>query len=332
MSENDLISIIIPIYNVEKYLKECLDSILGQTYKNLEIILVDDGSPDNCGNICDEYLKKDSRIKVIHKTNGGLSDARNHGINIATGEYICFVDSDDYVDKYYVEKLYNAIKSKNLKLAQCNILNVNNQKDIIEKLGYDDYCIKSGKEIIREQYGKHVVENTVVWNKIYKKELFTDIRFPIGKIHEDEFVTYKILYTLDKVAIINDYLYNYRENDNSITKKKFNLKRLDCLIAYKEKIFFFKGKDEDIFIKALIKYIDMAKMDYLKGVRNISNFKDIEKDFLKEYRKVYMLLIRQKKISIKYKLKNLLFAISPDIYLFIKNKQITKNDKGSLII
>ena len=137
---------------------------------------------------------------------------------------------------------------------------------------------------------------------------------------------------MSKIAIINDYLYNYRENDNSITKKKFNLKRLDCLIAYKEKIFFFKGKDEDIFIKTIIKYIDMAKMDYLKCVRNISSFKDIKKDFLKEYRKVYMLLLRQKKISIKYKLKNLLFAISPDTYFFIKNKQITKNEKGSSII
>ena len=106
----DLISVVVPIYNVENYIKKCVDSILSQTYKNLEIILVDDGSPDNCPQICDEYAQKDNRIKVIHKENGGLSDARNAGIDISKGKFITFIDSDDYIEKDYVEVLYNSIK------------------------------------------------------------------------------------------------------------------------------------------------------------------------------------------------------------------------------
>ncbi len=318
MSENDLISIIIPIYNVEKYLKECLDSILGQTYKNLEIILVDDGSPDNCGNICDEYLKKDSRIKVIHKTNGGLSDARNHGINIATGEYICFVDSDDYIDKYYIEKLYMTIKKEGVKLAQCNILRVDDEKNILKKIGYEKKVVKSGKNIIKEQYGVHVIENTVVWNKMYAIELFKDIRFPVGKIHEDEFTTYKILYNLDKVAIIDDYLYYYRENDDSIMKQKFNIRNLDRLDAYKDKMYFFQKRETDIFIKALIRYIEEIKTDYMKAKKYMVNFNEFKDKLLNEYRRVYYLLIKQKKISLKYKIKMFVFYISPNLHIFLK--------------
>lgn len=318
MNENDLVSVIIPIYNVEKYLKECLETILSQTYKNLEIILVDDGSPDNCGNICDEYAKKDSRIKVIHKTNGGLSDARNHGIDIANGKYICFVDSDDYIDRYYVEKLYKAVKNNNVKVAQCSILKIDDNKNIIEKYGYDNFCIKSGKEIIREQYSKHVVENTVVWNKMYEKELFDNIRFPVGKIHEDEFTTYKILYDLKKVAIINDYLYNYRENNNGIMKQKFNIKKFDRLYAYKEKMEFFQNKEEDIFVKVLMRYIEEIRFDYINSKKYISNFHEYKSKLLKEYRRVYSILIMQKNISKKYKIKLLVFYISPNLYMFLK--------------
>lgn len=318
MSDNDLISIIIPIYNVEKYLTECLQSLLAQTYKNLEIILVDDGSPDNCGKICDKYAKKDSRIKVLHKKNGGLSDARNNGINIATGKYICFIDSDDYVDKCFIEKLYRNMKKDNVKLIQCNILRVDEKCNILKKVGYDTCEIKSGKEIIKEQYGVHVIENTVVWNKMYAKELFDDIKFPVGKIHEDEFVTYKIIYNLDRVAIINDYLYNYRENNNSIMKQKFNVKKLDRLEAFKEKMLYFQNREKDIFIKALIRYIEEAKTDYLMSKKYIPNFEELKKDLLSEYRRAYNLLIRQKNISIKYKIKMLIFYILPELHIFLK--------------
>lgn len=316
----ELVSVIVPIYKVEKYLNNCIESIIKQTYKNMQIILIDDGSPDNCGKICDEYKLKDARIEVIHKKNGGLSDARNCGIDMARGKYIVFIDSDDYIDKYYIEKLYMAIKKEGVKLAQCNILRVDDEKNILKKIGYEQNEIKSGKEIIKEQYGVHVIENTVVWNKMYEIELFKDIRFPIGKIHEDEFTTYKILYNLEKVAIINDYLYFYRENENSIMKQNFSIKKLDRIDAYKEKMIFFKTKEKDIFIKTLIRYIEEIKSDYINAKKYIPDFNKLKKSLLNEYRHTYNLLTLQKEISIKYKLKMFVFYISPKLHLFLKKK------------
>ena len=314
----ELVSVIVPIYKVEKYLNNCIESIIKQTYKNMQIILIDDGSPDNCGKICDEYKLKDARIEVIHKKNGGLSDARNCGIDMARGKYIVFIDSDDYIDKYYIEKLYMAIKKEGVKLAQCNILRVDDEKNILKKIGYEKKVVKSGKNIIKEQYGVHVIENTVVWNKMYAIELFKDIRFPVGKIHEDEFTTYKILYNLDKVAIIDDYLYYYRENDDSIMKQKFNIRNLDRLDAYKDKMYFFQKRETDIFIKALIRYIEEIKTDYMKAKKYMVNFNEFKDKLLNEYRRVYYLLIKQKKISLKYKIKMFVFYISPNLHIFLK--------------
>lgn len=132
--KEDLISIIVPVYKVENYLSKCLDSMICQTYKNIEIILVDDGSPDNSGKICDDYAKKDSRIKVIHKENGGLSDARNAGLKIATGKYIGFVDSDDYISVEMYEKLYNQAKKEDADIACCNYYRVKMEKNLIKEL------------------------------------------------------------------------------------------------------------------------------------------------------------------------------------------------------
>jgi len=217
--KSDLISIIVPIHNVEKYLEECIKSLINQTYQNIEIILVEDGSPDNCGKICDEYAQKDARIKVIHKENGGLSDARNCGIEVATGKYITFVDSDDYVSKYYVQKLYNAIIENDVKVSQCNLIRVEEDGKEIEKVGYEENQIKDTKEMIKDLSREHW-ESIIACSKLYDIELFQKIRYPVGKIHEDAFVTYKILYNTDKIAIVNDYLYYYRQLQNSITKRK----------------------------------------------------------------------------------------------------------------
>ena len=263
--ENQLISIIVPIYNVEKYLKKCIESIINQTYKNIEIILVDDGSPDNCGIICDEYSQKDKRIIVIHKENGGLSDARNKGIDIAKGDYLTFIDSDDFVNIDYIEKLYNSIKLNNTKLAQCGISKVNENNEIIEKLNYDENYIKTSHEILNELYGKHLIENVVVWNKMYAKELFKNIRFPVGKIHEDEFTTYKLIYYSKNVAIVSDSLYNYRQNNASIMGRKFNIKRLNLLEALEQRIQFFWDKNEkDLYEKSVKVYLEQLRMYYIK--------------------------------------------------------------------
>ena len=181
MKESDLISIVVPIYKVEKYINKCIESILNQTYKNLEIILVDDGSPDNCGKIADEYAKKDNRIKVIHKKNGGLSDARNAGIDIVKGKYIAFVDSDDYIEKEYIEIMYNAIRTNKVKIVQCGINKVNDDGKVLDSYGYLDNELINSKRIIEEKYTKYPISNVVAWNKLYSTDLFKDIRYPVRK-------------------------------------------------------------------------------------------------------------------------------------------------------
>lgn len=320
--ENQLISIIVPIYNVEKYLKKCIESIINQTYKNIEIILVDDGSPDNCGIICDEYSQKDKRIIVIHKENGGLSDARNKGIDIAKGDYLTFIDSDDFVNIDYIEKLYNSIKLNNTKLAQCGISKVNENNEIIEKLNYDENYIKTSHEILNELYGKHLIENVVVWNKMYAKELFKNIRFPVGKIHEDEFTTYKLIYYSKNVAIVSDSLYNYRQNNASIMGRKFNIKRLNLLEALEQRIQFFWDKNEkDLYEKSVKVYLEQLRMYYIKTKKYIRNSKEIQQDIKRKYKIEYKKFMKVKEKTFKEMLKAKIFYFCPDLYYIIKKNK-----------
>ena len=261
-----LVSIIIPIYKVEQYLVDCIQSVCNQTYKNIEIILVNDGSPDNCGKICDDYAKKDKRISVIHKENGGLSDARNNGINIARGDYITFIDSDDYVETTFIEELYNAIEKNNSDISICNINVVDENGNKIGKLGFKDNIIVDGKQIVKgicEQ--KNIVESIVAWNKMYSSKILKKYKYPVGKIHEDEFLTYKILYQAESVAIINKYLYNYRKNNQSIVGKKFNQQRLDLLEALSERLGFYKNNKEDyLYLMTLKIYLNQLIEYYIK--------------------------------------------------------------------
>ena len=188
----DLISVIVPIYKVEKYLEKCILNIVNQTYSNLEIILVDDGSPDNSGKICDEYARKDSRIKVVHKLNGGLSDARNAGIEIATGKYIAFVDSDDYIEEKMISKLYDLLKANDADVSACNICKFYEDKEI--ELDENEEIVKSYPPeqailltILDDSFGNYA------WNKLYRSELFSDVRFPFKRRYEDIATIYKIL-------------------------------------------------------------------------------------------------------------------------------------------
>lgn len=225
--KNDLISIVVPVYNVDKYLEKCLNSILNQTYDNIEIILVDDGSKDDSGKICDIYKEKDNRIKVIHKTNGGLSDARNIGIDNVNGKYITFVDSDDTIEKNYIEYLYNLLKKNNTKLSICNYNVVSNNKVIpyIKK----DYEIKLDKvtalgELLRER-----LFSVSSCAKLYDVELFNDVRFPIGMLCEDNGTTYKLIEKCDYVSYGSKSKYNYYKRDNSIMTSSFNERKFDLI-------------------------------------------------------------------------------------------------------
>ena len=225
----DVISVIIPIYNVEKYLRKSLDSVINQTYKNLEIILVDDGSKDSSGSICDEYAKKDNRIKVIHKENAGLSAARNDGLDIATGKYVMFIDSDDYFENSSCELLYNVIKEKDADYVSGNYIHVTHDGIKWEKPVFDTEMYDNFKLSIKDYQKSFFVMNSVVWNKIFKREFIEHykLRFVPGAIAEDAiFSTFCYVHT-DKGYYINDIVYNYRQNQANVsistnaTKKYF---------------------------------------------------------------------------------------------------------------
>ncbi len=229
---NDLISVIVPVYNVEQYLSECIKSILNQTYTNLEILLVDDGSTDNSGIICDEFTSMDNRIKVIHKINGGLSSARNVGIESAHGNYYSFIDSDDYVENTFLECLYRKSLQEDADICECSFFRLKMNNMIRERIF--DYETLDHETAVRRLLAIPYESFVVIWNKLYRKELFDKIRFPEGKLHEDEYTTYKLLYEANKVAYVNMNLYIYRIRDKSITNSEFNSKRLEVLECIEE--------------------------------------------------------------------------------------------------
>lgn len=227
MTTEDLISVIVPVYMVEEYLQDCVDSILKQTYQNFELILVDDGTPDSSGRMCDEYAEKDSRVKVIHKDNGGLSDARNAGIEVATGKYITFIDSDDVVASNYLEIMYQLAQNYQAELVQGKLTRN------LESLGEISQS--------HQQFDKtdDVMKNYLLFkdlqgyacNKLYAMRLFKDLglRYPVGMIQEDAWVTYKALYEAKGVVLTDSFTYFYRVNPESIMNGKFNPKRFDIL-------------------------------------------------------------------------------------------------------
>ena len=227
------ISVIVPVYNVERYLTRCIDSILAQTYQNFELILVDDGSTDGSGTLCDSYMKKDSRIKVIHKKNGGLSDARNSGIDAAEGEFLSFIDSDDWVRPDFLNILHgNAVQYG----ADASVVNLHKEYDDgrIEKLNRVSEELLSREEALQNLYRIGIYIN-VACNKLYKSALFSDIRYPVGKLHEDGFTTYKLLYKANRVYYSNADLYCYYQRSGSIMNQPFTERRLDEYEVYKER-------------------------------------------------------------------------------------------------
>lgn len=231
IEESDTISVVIPVYKVEKYLDRCIRSVVSQTYSNLEIILVDDGSPDQSGKICDEWAKKDKRITVIHKENEGLSDARNAGLDIASGEYIAFVDSDDYINPEMYRRMYDKLKENNADLSICGYCRVDELND--SGLRIDNVCV--GEIIDKKEALRNICKSSAyvaVWNKLYKRHLFQNIRFPKGKIEEDLFVMPRIFDNCSKIVSVSDNYYYYMQSPNSISRGNKAVRHLDGIEAY----------------------------------------------------------------------------------------------------
>ncbi len=222
--ENQLISVIVPVYNVEEYLKQCLDSILEQTFSNYEVILINDGSTDSSGLICQEYAEKDSRIRYFEKENGGLSDARNYGIEQAQGEYLTFVDSDDFLDKMHLNVLYTALVSNNVDISIVNYANYQTSNATFYLHTFGEYYEKnySSEELLDNLaiLERNDLSFSTIWGKLYKRSVFSFLRFPKGVIGEDVALIYKIYTQVDKIVYAHKDTYIYRENDSGITKSK----------------------------------------------------------------------------------------------------------------
>lgn len=228
---NELISIIVPVYNVEQYLIKCVDSIINQTYTNIEIILVDDGSTDSSGFLCDSLSKKDPRILVYHKENGGLSSARNFGIEKVRGAYLGFIDSDDYIDPDMYETLYNLIKKDNSDVSMCGLYNIYaNRRD--EQVNEVKTYLLNPEEAIKMVLDSKITSVTAV-NKLYKKQIFNDLRYDFGKTSEDAFIIVRLLDKCKLISVTNERKYYYYHRYNSITKKPFSEKSLDVIDAYR---------------------------------------------------------------------------------------------------
>ena len=279
--EKALISIIIPVYKVEKYLEKCIQSVINQTYENLQIILVDDGSPDNCGKICDEYAKKDHRIEVIHKSNGGLSDARNKGLEIAKGEYIGFVDSDDYIEADMYEVLYNLLKQYNADVSICNFYTVSQGKIAIKNAdnGINEY---NRIEILKEILLDRNIQS-YAWNKLYKKELFDEIKYPIGKKYEDIGTTFYLLEKCNKVVVTGKSEYYYINRQDSIVNNVTESTITDYIELIMQRY---------DYIEENIKELSSYNKDYLKRIlktaeKDIKSLNEVGDYTKKKYEELY---------------------------------------------
>ncbi|MBR6033720.1 MAG: glycosyltransferase [Clostridia bacterium] len=242
------ISVIVPIYNKEKYLKKCIDSILNQSYTNLDVILINDGSIDNSNKICEEYASNDKRIRYISTENRGAARARNTGIETAKGEYISFIDADDYIEQSYFETLINLVNQYQADFAECGFDRVLEGEEYTFPNKKEQIRVMTRKETLIELYGKdddEHVKNVIMCNKLFKRKLFDNIAYVPGRVIDDETIIYKLINKSEKIVDLQDTLYAYVQSSNSIMRNNFSMKRLDDTIdVYDECISFFKDEPE----------------------------------------------------------------------------------------
>ncbi|MBO4601339.1 MAG: glycosyltransferase family 2 protein [Bacilli bacterium] len=302
VSNKPLISVVVPIYNVEEYLDKCVQSIVNQTYKNLEIILVDDGSPDNCPKMCDEWVLKDKRIRVIHKHNGGLSDARNAGIDIAKGEYISFVDSDDYLELSYIDFLYDNLVTYNADISMGKQY-VRYPKKTFNTGTGDIYVLNSHDCFDKLLYSEDF--DVSAWAKLYKTILFNGIRYPKGRLYEDSATTYKLIDKSNIIVLNSKPIYNYIIRNNSISNCIFSEKKMDLITSTNE----------------MCNYITEKYPDLKQGC---------DRRIMYAYLSTLTQLVKSKKTEKKYKIELMKYIKNNRSYV-LKDKRIPKRDRLGLI-
>lgn len=319
-----LISVIIPIYNAELYLKTCIDAVLGQSYTNFEVLLINDGSTDNSADICDEYLKRDNRIKVVHKQNEGSASARNVGLELAQGEYIVFIDADDYIESEYLQILVNKASEENADIVQCDYLSVKNIADIqcIEKknVAYATEVFSNIDFLECFCDKRTYLPIAVLWNKIYRRELFDSLRFPVGRGIDDEYLICQIIYRANKILWIHEVLYYYILSENSQMRSKPSLKRIDGIDAIESQMCFFEEIGQP-------KLYNMIQYRYYATV--IANYYFVERFFpeekkilaeLKKKKKKFYTVLRIKEVNAVDKVLLLIRNYLPRIFEVIHRK------------
>lgn len=308
----DLVSVIVPVYNVENYLRECLDSIVAQTYRSIEVILIDDGSKDSSGEICDEYADKDNRVKVIHKENGGVSAARNTGLDVAKGEWISYVDSDDYIEDTMLETLICLAKENDVELAMCSFKDISECENVTQE---NDIRIFSKDELIYN----YVVRNTDycitegIWDRIYKRVLVDGLRFKTDRINEDILYTMEVFTRAHKAVYTSEKLYNYRAGrEGNITGRKATIDSIkDKIYCSKNsaKILRESGNEELADIFECIHFLEISELLIFNGEKNnddILNYKRYMRPIVKK-------VLNYKNVSRKIKAKLLLVLINPSL-------------------
>lgn len=335
MKVEPLISVIVPVYNGAAYIALCFQSILAQTYKNFELIIINDGSQDNSKEICDYYASQDNRVKVFHQENHGLSAVRNRGIKEANGEYIGFVDSDDCIhpDMYKV-LMINLLKT-NAGISMCNFKKVfdrnieNNEYDESE-LDQQKVSLISQQEAFGHLFDEMNVSFVVPWNKLYKKEIFQRVQYPNGKVHDDEFTVHKIIQATDKIAFTEKALYYYYNNPVSFMNETYNLKRLDAVTALRERFIFFvdneyilfQSKEFNTYMHHLIIHYNLLKK-FLPEER--STLKKLVHTFREDFKKHRNIISRKKKAEL------MLFYVHPNVFKkYISNKKRLYNLKVNI--
>ena len=316
------ISIIVPVYNLEDYLRKCVDSILAQRFTQFELILVNDGSTDNSGELCDRYAAIDNRVVVIHKENRGVASSRNAGLEIAKGNYIGFVDNDDYINEYMFELLYNNAIIHSSDIIICDFMEVNEDHHYYTKKLNPDYKIQqfNNIEALNQLYTPSNVTFVVPWNKLYKRSLFEGIRYKHGNINDDETVAHELLYISKKTIYIQIGLYYYFQRKGSQMNRSFHIKWFDAVYAFKDRVVFFrKIKEPDLHQKALKHYMDRFFWYYYLAK---SELQDVDKE-LKELKRTFdkslFYLLRHKEIGRKQKVMCIVFSVSPSLFEFIRD-------------
>ena len=321
------VSVVVPVYNVEKYIYKCVDSIVGQTMKDIEIILVDDGTKDQCGKICDEYAKYDSRIKVIHKENGGLSDTRNAGMRMVKSKYVLFVDSDDYIKEDMIETLYMNAEKYDVDFAACGVYNVYTNGSIPQCDKNLEFCCDNVTA-----YGHILVGQILpgtICNKLIKTEIAKHILFPVGKIYEDAFYTTKLMQKVKKVHITTEPMYYYYHREGSITTTPYKEKDMDVIRAYNESMKVVKNKFPEIEEQAMFRlqwahFTVLDRMLSLKGYNQIKEYRQVV-SFLK---KNALSIVRSKYFYKSRKLGMIALCINIRLYRMLvlyNNKKNAKN-------